>query len=398
MPRRARKELPDCGLHFSGPRPDWAAGSGSGATKMTLERPTHEHAVARATVAGPVSDKASRSVKALLAGGALIVVIGLFLSAYSGAFANPQPRHIPVAVVAPSAFVGRLETSATLKVRPTESLSQARMLVRDRYVYGALALVKPGRMQVDIASGAGRPVAVVLTSVAVALADRSGTQLKVLDLAPLSPHDPSGTVEFYSIVFLTIAAGVGAGVLGRSLGPVRGVNRAARRVLTLALYTATVSAVFVLIVDAGFAALAGNPGFLFLILWAYSTAVCLAITGIAARVGTSASLFVILVMVALGNTSAGGPVPRPLLNGFFSRLTPIFPQGAGITMVRGVQYFGGYGLRNAAPTLAVWGGVGLLLLSAAALRRQSAAALPPNAVRTAVDGPTSPPKDPGTQT
>jgi hypothetical protein len=67
-------------------------------------------------------------------------------------------------------------------------------------------------------------------------------------------------------------------------------------------------------------------------------------------------------------------------------------------MVRGVQYFGGYGLGAAAPTLAVWGGVGLLLLSAAALRRQSAAALCSNAVRTAVDGRTSPQKDPGTQT
>jgi hypothetical protein len=123
-----------------------------------------------------------------------------------------------------------------------------------------------------------------------------------------------------------------------------------------------------LIVDAGYGAVTGNSGPLFLIFWAYSTAVCLAITGVAARVGTAVSLFVILVMVALGDTSAGGPRPRPLLNGFFSALTPVFPQGAGVTMARGVQYFGGNGLGDAAPTLAVWGGIGLLLLAGAALR------------------------------
>jgi hypothetical protein len=168
-------------------------------------------------------------------------------------------------------------------------------------------------------------------------------------------------------------------VLGRVLGAVRGLRDAARHLLVLACYTALLSAVFVLIADAGVAALPGRPGPLFLILWAYATTVCLALTGVAARLGAAASLLVIAATIILGNTSAGGPVPRPLLNSFFATLTPFFPQGAGLTMVRGVIYFNGHGLGPAAPTLAVWGGMGLLLLAAAGLwHGRAATARPPS--------------------
>jgi hypothetical protein len=43
----------------------------------------------------------------------------------------------------------------------------------------------------------------------------------VQDLAPLAPADPSGIIDFYSIVFLTIGASFGATVMGRILGTVR---------------------------------------------------------------------------------------------------------------------------------------------------------------------------------
>ena len=138
----------------------------------------------------------------------------------------------------------------------------------------------------------------------------------------------------------------------------------------LALYTALLAAVFATVADVGLGALTGDPGYLFLIFWAYATAVCFAIAGIAARLGMAVALLVIVTIVILGNTSAGGPVGRPLLNSFYAALTPIFPQGAGLTMVRGTAYFGGHGIATAAPTLAVWGGIGPVLLAAAAVRYQ----------------------------
>jgi hypothetical protein len=94
--------------------------------------------------------------------------------------------------------------------------------------------------------------------------------------------------------------------------------------------------------------------------------VCLAVPGTASRVGVAASLRLILVLIAPGNPSSGGPVPRPLLNSFYSGLYPLLPQGAALSALRGVQYFGSQGISRALLCLAIWA-AGLALLAAAAL-------------------------------
>jgi hypothetical protein len=77
----------------------------------------------------------------------------------------------------------------------------------------------------------------------------------------------------------------------------------------------------------------------------------------------------IAVFILLGNPSSGGPVPRPLLDGFYSALNPVLPQGAALSALRGVQYFDGSGIGPALLCLAIWGAAGLALLGAATLRR-----------------------------
>jgi hypothetical protein len=93
-----------------------------------------------------------------------------------------------------------------------------------------------------------------------------------------------------------------------------------------------------------------------------------------------------VALTIVGNTSAGGPIPRPMLNSFYSALTYVFPQGSGMTMVRGTSYFHGNGIAGGIPTLAAWGGTGVLLLASAAFRHRAttAAAQPhPQAVPAA---------------
>ena len=324
------------------------------AARLTLGAPERSAHDAAETIAGrQTAPDGPGSLEALrhgvLAGVGVIVLMTLFLTAYLGAFAKPEPHGIPMSLVASVPLAQALERSPALKVHPSPGAAEARRLVEDRAVYGALIVQRDGRIQVDVANGAGHSVALVLADMASTLAERTGARLTVEDLAPLSPQDPNGVVEFYGIVFLTIASSIGAGVFGRAIGAVRDLRHAAERVVFLTLYTALLSAVFVTVADAGFGALSADPGSLFLVFWAYATAVCLAITGVAARLGSAASLLVTLAMVILGNTSAGGPVARPLLNSFFSALTYVFPQGAGLSMVRGALYFGGRGLSTGAP-------------------------------------------------
>ena len=91
-------------------------------------------------------------------------------------------------------------------------------------------------------------------------------------------------------------------------------------------------------------------------------AVCLAITGFAALAGPLASIVLIGLFIVFGNTSSGGAVPRPLLDGFFSALNPVLPQGAALSALRGVQYFGDHGI-----------GTGLLRLTTGPRRARLAA-------------------------
>ncbi len=163
------------------------------------------------------------------------------------------------------------------------------------------------------------------------------------DVAPTSAADPSGTVEFYAIIFLSIGASLGATAFGYIMGKVR--------------KPMTVSAAHH---DAcGLLGLAGRCRHgvrrrharrtarshlaVFGALWLYAMAVAGAVTGVAAAFGTVASMLLTLFLVVVGNAAAAGPVGRPLLSGFYSTFSWIVPQGSGVALLRSISYFGGNG-------------------------------------------------------
>jgi hypothetical protein len=323
----------------------------------------------------PVSRRVGREAsplpalgKALLIGAGLVAIMTLFIAAYSGAFSDPQPHHIPVAVEAPGAVTHELTPSAALDVQRAGSDDAVRHLIADRSVYGGLIIRPEKSLHLEIASGAGHSVAIALTAAATALARNLQLSLTVTDVAPLSDHDPSGSVEFYAIVFLSVAACFGAVLLSQVIGGVHTVRDALRNLTCFVLYAAILAAAFVAVTDAGFGALVGHAGWLFLILWAYGAAVSIAIAGLVTVLGRPIALTVVVLIVLLGNTSCGGPVGRPLLDAPFSTLTPVVPQGAGLDLLRGGLYFHGDGVGSGAVTLAVWCGIGVLLLFGAGIR------------------------------
>ena len=114
--------------------------------------------------------------------------------------------------------------------------------------------------------------------------------------------------------------------------------------------------------------LVGHFGLLFLTLWLYALAVCLAVTGVAVMAGLLPSFVLIGLFIVLGNTTCGGAIPRPLLNGFFATLSPLLPQGAALSVLRSVQYFSDRGAGSGLACLVIWAAAGLALLSAAGLR------------------------------
>jgi hypothetical protein len=296
--------------------------------------------------------------------GLTAVIVAVFCS-YSSAFGKPAAHHIPVAVAASPAVLAKLEASPALRVHPVRDLAAARSMVEDRAVYGGLVLARSGRATLVVANGGGHAVEAVLVQLGQQAA---GTALNTVDVAPTSPGDPNGLVEFYCVVFLGIGAAVGATMLARTLGPVPHLRGALKRLELMMMHTALLSAAITLVTDVVYGALAGHFWGLFLTLWLYVVAVCLAITGIAELAGPLASIVLIGLFIVFGNTSSGGAVPRPLLDGFFSALNPVLPQGAALSALRGVQYFGDRGLGTGLLCLTIWAAAGLVLLGVAGLR------------------------------
>ena len=257
--------------------------------------------------------------KLMLAMFGLTVVVAAILSSYASALGKPSPRHVPVAVTAPPAVLGELDASPLLRVYSVPDPAKARTMVEDRAAYGALVLPRTGPVTLLVANGGGHSVETVLVQLGQQLAQTHRTTLTTVDVAPTSPNDPNGTVEFYCIAFLFLGAAIGATVLGRLAGPVRGPRGTLARLGLVALYCALLSIVVTIFADVVLGDLVGHFWFLFLTLWLFAAAVCLAVTGFSALVGP-ASIVLILVLITLGNPSSGGPVPRPLLNGFYSSL------------------------------------------------------------------------------
>jgi hypothetical protein len=295
----------------------------------------------------------------------LTTVVLAFFSSYAAALGTPSPRHVPVAVTAPPAVLDRLNASPQLRVYPVPGLARARVMVQDRAAYGALALPRTGPATLLVANGGGHAVATMLMQLGQQVARARGTTLNTVDVAPTSPNDPSGTVEFYCIAFLMLGGAIGATVLGKVAGPVRGLRGALERlglVLVLVLVSAgLLSVVVTFFADVALGDLVGHFGLLFLTLWLFVAAVCLAVTGLSALAGL-ASIVLVLVLIILGNPGSGGPVP----------LSPL----------RGVQYFGDSGIDLGLLCLLIWALAGLALLGAAvfrdALRTESVARYRPH--------------------
>jgi hypothetical protein len=313
----------------------------------------------------PVHDRAAIRTTALAMIGLTLFVIAMIAS-YSGAFAKPTLHHMTVAVAAPEQVVDAIRGQDALAVTEVRDAPAAREQVYERKTDAAFVVTPTretptGEMKIYVAGGGGRSVADTAETVGRTIAAKAGRNPTVEDVAPASAGDPSGTVEFYAIIFISIGASVGATVLGRVMGTVRKPLTLALRTATLAGYSALLAGAVTVYVDVILGALTAHTWQLFGALWLYAMAVGGAVTGVAAAFGSVASMALTAFLVVIGNAAAAGPVGRPLLSGFYSTFTAIVPQGSGVSLLRSVEYFGGHGAQTPLVALGIWAAAGCLL-------------------------------------
>ncbi|GLF96172.1 DUF3533 domain-containing protein [Streptomyces yaizuensis] len=315
---------------------------------------------------------------------AAVLVVGVlalqiaFVVSYVGAFHEPRPRDVPIAVTAPTGALAS-DTARRLAALPGDPLdprtvpdeAAARRQIEDREVDGAL-VVDPGSTtdRLLVAGAGGASLADALTEV-VASAERSrGRTLRVTDIVPNAPGDARGLSSFYLVIGWCVGGYLCAAILAISAGArPANVHRALIRLGALLLYSIASGLAGAVIAGPVLDALPGGVG----ALWGLGTllvftvgAITLALQGLLGIIGIGLA---ILLVVVLGNPSAGGAYPWPMLPSFWSAIGPALPPGAGTFAARSISYFGGRAVGGPLLVLAAWSLVGALVTLVCARQR-----------------------------
>jgi len=290
------------------------------------------------------------------------VLMLAFAFFYVGAFHDPKPHQVPVAVVGPPAAAAQLSSlpGDPLDARQASSRRDALSQIDDREVYGAYEVATN---RLFVASAANRATAVALerTFNRVAAAQRRPA-VRVTDVKPLPIKDPNGTAAFYAVIAWMFGGYIGATLIGL-IGSPRSTSRrrAAARVAALAGFGVVGGVLSVVMLRASFDVFSGHVVAMSAIgaLTIFSSGAATA--GIQAAAGPAGTGLVILVFVILGNSASGGPFARPLLPGLWSTIGGVLPPGASVDLSRSALFFDGARIAGPILVLVVWAVLGTLL-------------------------------------
>ncbi|MET9856344.1 DUF3533 domain-containing protein [Streptomyces sp. NPDC006450] len=320
---------------------------------------------------------------ALLVLGVLALQLA-FITSYIGAFHDPKPSEIPIAVAAPAERIAE-QTAKQLSALPGEPLAPravqdeatALRQIQNRDVDGAL-IVDPTSTtdKLLVASGGGASLSQALEEVVVLVEKTQGRTVRVVDVAPAAPGDGRALTSFYLVVGWCVGGYLCAAILAISAGArPANVHRAVIRLGALFAYAVAAGLLGAVIADPILDALPGSIWGLWglgaLVVFAVG-AITLAFQGLAGVVGIGLA---ILLVVVLGNPSAGGAYPYPLLPPFWRAIGPWLPPGAGTYAARSIAYFKGNDLTGPLLVLSGWAVLGsAVTLACAAGRRGRAGA------------------------
>ncbi|MDQ8706426.1 ABC transporter permease [Streptomyces sp. LHD-70] len=309
-----------------------------------------------AAAPGPAPGRA-RHVLAVLV--LIPAVVALALWAFAWPAARTAPRDLPIAVAGAPAAVAGLEhqlerKEGAFEVHRYDDEAAARAAIEDRDVYGAIVATERGPRLLT-ASAASPVVAQMLKETASAQAPK-GAPVQVEDVVAAPPGDPRGAALGASVLPMALA-GVAAGAVVTLLG-LRGVRAACALVGAAAL----VGVVAAALTHSWLGALTGDWWTEAGVLALSTLAVSATVAGLAAVLGRAGIALGALTVVLIGNPFSGVASAPELLPEPAGAIGQWLPPGAGGTLLRSVSFFDGAAASRPAWTLAVWAGVGLVLV------------------------------------
>jgi hypothetical protein len=271
-----------------------------------------------------------------------LVLMLAFAFSYVGAFHDPTPHHVPIAIVGSSAVAAQLNRlpGDPLDALPAASRTDALSQIDDREVYGAY---EAPTNRLFVASAANRATAIALEATfdRIAAVQRRPA-VRVTDVKPLPPEDPNGTAAFYAVIAWVFGGYIAAtliGLIGTPRSSTR--TRATERMGALAGFGLVAGILSVVVLRASFDVFSGHVVAMSAVAALTIFASGAATAGIQAAAGPAGTGIVILVFVILGNAASGGPFARPLLPGLWRTIGGVLPPGASVDLARSALFFDG---------------------------------------------------------
>lgn len=290
----------------------------------------------------------------------LATVMGL---AYLGAFHQPEPHHLPVAVVGDSSqtlvFAQTLknDTGEALDVRTIADADTARQLVADREIYAAYA---PGQDSATlfVSSAASETTANIAQKVFLPIAYEAHLPLQVEDVVPAGEHDNTGQGLFFLLVALSIGGYASAIPISGHMGRFR----LAGRFGLAAGAGAVVAAIGMVIAGPIYHIIEANIWGSWLLSWLYVSAIVLLGMGLHPLLRHWTTPVLTLLFVALNFTSSGGIFVPEVQPGLFAGLGAFWNGQAWLHAVQTLAYFAGQSIGMDILRLALWLVPGALLV------------------------------------
>ncbi|MER5613888.1 hypothetical protein [Streptomyces sp. NPDC002215] len=305
------------------------------------------------------------------------VIAMLLVGIYVGSMHAPKAHDLPVAVVGNGkqaersvAALNKAEGSPA-DARLLETVSEAKQLLHDREIAGALTLPASGSSErtavLYTAQAAGSSQAVGATQLLAPVAAGAGLTLEHQDIAPLPSGDLSGT----SLMFIGIGlmlAGYMSVTVASSGAPE--LMRLRRLVPLLVGWGALMSLVIWFIADPVVGAIKGHTAEMLGIGWLAVVAAGLAQTLLSRLFGPLAVIPGLALFVFLGVPASNLVFSIYTLPGICGFLHDILPLPAAGEALRAVVYFDGDGAGAHLLTLGVWAVAALLLTAGIDLLRR----------------------------
>lgn len=303
----------------------------------------------------------------------------LFAGSFLGAFHQPEPHGVPIAVVAPAGQVGQLQAGIdqrkagafTLDAYPSAAAARAALL--DRQVDAVLV---PQEGKLVVASAGGRTGASVITAAFQGAAQAQGRTLRVEDAVPLPPGDAGGIAGMFYVLSLLLP-GIALAVLLSQVAPGLGAAGRAGVLLAGSLVAGTAIA---WLADVVFGALPGHFGALVAVSAGVALAIGLVVAGLIKVIGTAGVGVAALLFIPIGLPASGGPLGARYIPEWYAAIGQFLPVGPAGEAIRNTVFFGGAALWTPLGILASWALLGLVLLALPGRRTQAS----PAAARTPV--------------